>query len=772
MKRLLHRRTALRKFLSYRSHFDVHPASPLPEARCNLNAVPSGHSSSRIALAIPALLVLVTGCGVGQFGATSASGAFTITAPSSSVSSNGQIRFGARTASGGPADVVWSVTGGENAPSLGEGRISAAGVYTPPSALSQGAVRIEIAAHLKGDPAEAASTEVRVTPGFVQALLPENAALTGRSSLEATAEIAEVNAGSVYWSVTGDARLSGDMGTLSNASCQRSLDQYTQCKVTYTAPATAMRGTIYLHATVDGTATTAPLKIALNDGVNSTPVTNQAAQTGAIELGSSGGNDNDFDTYQGANGEQYVADCCGGTLGALVQDSGGSQYILSNNHVLAESDQGKVGDTIDQPGMIDDGCVPLSHAGSTLRPVGTLKYVVPLASKTTDVDAALAAVSPGAVDPAGKILQLASPVHPAETDSRLGAAAPVAGNGEALTASSLNGLRLAKSGRTTGLTCSTVAAVDLSVKVDYYKDCAETQPYYTKTFTGQIGIAGDHFSDSGDSGALVVDASNAEPVGLFFAGGSDGRGHGLSIANPIGEVLHELGAQAGSSLSIVGTTTTHPVACVQYDSKTGPIVAPVSTALRKRANFVAQTAGAALVNAERGVLGVRGGGSLDDPGAPSVVVYVSSLQAAAKVSATVNGMRTMVIVTDMAALARNDAPKTPMEMPGLNLTADALASAEKVVSANAPRLMTDPAIFGVGVGQSLDNPADPALLVLVDPDAAPRAMPVTIDGMRVRYMRLHRFHVTKSKYAGVNPAPSCAIKKMLVPVSGEGRLNR
>jgi hypothetical protein len=715
----------------------------------------------RIALAVPALLVFVAGCGAGQYGAASANGAFTIAATASSVNSNGQIKFSARSTAGETADVVWSVAGGDNAPSLGEGRISALGVYTPPPALSQDAARIEIAAHLKSNPLEVASTVVRVTPGFVQSLLPENAALTGRSTLEATAEIAEVNAGSVQWSMTGNAS-GGDLGTLSDASCQRSLDQYTTCKVSYTAPATTARGTIYLHATVDGTETTAPLKIKLNDGVNSTPVTNQATQTGAIVLGSSGGNDNDFDTYEDPSGEQYVADCCGGTLGALVKDSGGNEYILSNNHVLAESDQGKVGDTIDQPGMIDDGCVPLSHAGSTLRPVGTLKYVVPLASKITDVDAALAAVSPDTVDPTGKILQLASPVHPAETDSQLGAAAPVAGDGEVLTASNLNGLRLAKSGRTTGLTCSTVAAVDLSVKVDYFKDCAETQPYYTKIYTGQIGIAGDRFTDSGDSGALVVDASNAEPVGLFFAGGTDGRGHGLSIANPIGEVLRELSAQAGSQMSVAGTTTPHAVACVRYDSKTAPIVAPISMALRERATFVAQTAGAALVNPERGVLGVTGGGSLDDPGAPVLVVYVNSAQAGAQVPITVNGMRTMVIVTDADAVSRDAAPKTPVETAGLNLTADALANAESVVSANAPRLLQDPAIFGVGVAQSLDNPADAALLVLVDPDAIPHAMPTTIGGLRVRYMQLHRFHVTKSKYAGVNPTPSCALKKILV----------
>src|SRR6185503_16032174 len=130
----------------------------------------------------------------------------------------------------------------------------------------------------------------------------------------------------------------------------------------------------------------------------------------------------------------YVADCCGGTLGALLQNSTHDQYILSNNHVLAESDQGRPGDTIDQPGMIDDGCVPLSHAGSTLRPVGTLKYAVPLATSQTNVDAALASVAPDAVVPDGSILQLASPTHTASSTEMLGAAPPMGGDGEVLTA--------------------------------------------------------------------------------------------------------------------------------------------------------------------------------------------------------------------------------------------------------------------------------------------------------------------------------------------------
>ena len=93
-------------------------------------------------------------------------------------------------------------------------------------------------------------------------------------------------------------------------------------------------------------------------------------------------------------------------------------------------------------------------------------------------------------------------------------------------------MRVAKSGRTTGLTCGSISAVSLDVSVDYYRDCAETKPYLTKLFTNQVAMSGDRFSDAGDSGALVVDANNAEPVGLFFAGGTDAAGVGQGVANP------------------------------------------------------------------------------------------------------------------------------------------------------------------------------------------------------------------------------------------------
>src|SRR5581483_556606 len=190
-------------------------------------------------------------------------------------------------------------------------------------------------------------------------------------------------------------------------------------------------------------------------------------------------------------------------------------------------------------------------------------------------------------------------------------AAPMAGQGEALTASNL-GMNVAKSGRTTGLTCSNVSTVALTVKVDYYKDCAETQPWTTKIFTGQIGIGGAHFTDSGDSGALVLDANNAQAVGLYFAGGTDGDGNGLSVVNPIGDVLAELSTETGSKLNLVGTNTPHSVSCLRYDPAVPaepPYVGPAALA---HAQSVAETASQSLRG--NGILGTSAGHSLDAPG--------------------------------------------------------------------------------------------------------------------------------------------------------------
>ena len=78
---------------------------------------------------------------------------------------------------------------------------------------------------------------------------------------------------------------------------------------------------------------------------------NQQAQSFPIELGTTGGNVKDFNT------QGNTITCCSGTLGSLVS-RGGAQFILSNNHVLARSDQASPDEAISQPGLVDNNCNP------------------------------------------------------------------------------------------------------------------------------------------------------------------------------------------------------------------------------------------------------------------------------------------------------------------------------------------------------------------------------------------------------------------------------
>jgi hypothetical protein len=65
------------------------------------------------------------------------------------------------------------------------------------------------------------------------------------------------------------------------------------------------------------------------------------------------------------------------------------------------------------------------------------------------------------------------------------------------------------------------------------------------------------------------------------------------------------------------------------------------------------------------------------------------------------------------------------------------------------------ALFGVGVGQSLDNPKEAALVVYVDRKNVPGQLAETIAGMRVRYVVMDRLHVTRAYAAGVQVRSRC-----------------
>ena len=711
-------------------------------------------SLTLLSIATPLLLLFVAGCGAMSAPAGASSGAIVVSAEKATIDTTTTNQLSAKSPSGSPANVNWSIVGGQNEASFGQGTISANGLYTPPALLSRDQVQIQVMAASKTDASTTVSYLLTVTPGFVQVLTPETATLAPGGTVQVTGQIAEVNSGSIQWSLGttpgGEIDPGDSYGSISEARCTHSSRTYTSCSATYTAPRALPQGTpsVFVVGQAAGNPrSAAALHVLLNGaGFSSSGLQNQSAQTGYVEMGSSGGNANDYDSKKDGGGKEYVNDCCGGTLGALVSDHNSNLFILSNNHVLAESDQARAGDTVVQPALVDLNCNP--QAGRT---VGALRYVVPLQSTQSNVDAALAAATP-AVDASGAILQLGPSVNGVLTP-----AAPAAGTGETLTAGLLNQLRVVKSGRTTGLTCSTVNTVDLSVQVDYYYDCAETKPYYTKTYVNQIGMPGASFADSGDSGALVLDAGNAQPVGLFFASGADDTNHGFSVANPIQDVLGEL-SQAGHTdgLQIAGGAP-HPITCSNYDEHTTPVTRSVTPSRMAAAKLAADSAAALLTRPDSGILGVATGQSLDSPGEAAVIVYVDKNKPGIAVPKVVQGVRTLVIPTDAASMSAGTAPTTLPQVEGIHLSPEVLRSAAGVQRRVAPQLMADPAFFGVGVTQSYDNPTEAALLVLVDLTKTPQSMPDQIGGLRLRYLRVNRLHVTRSKLSPAMQAPRCSL---------------
>ncbi len=236
-----------------------------------------------------------------------------------------------------------------------------------------------------------------------------------------------------------------------------------------------------------------------------------AKQSPPIQLGTSGGNVNDI-----ANGY-----CCSGTLGSLVQ-KGGTQYILSNSHVLAgdvvaggNGRVAQIGDDVNQPGLVDNSCS--SSNTNIVADVSSLSTLYP-PNSTPNVDCAIAQVRSGMVRTDGAILEI--------------------GTLSSSTVAAYVGQPVKKSGRTTGLTRASVSGLNATISVGYEDECAGNS--FTKTFTGQIVVSQRHssFLNSGDSGSLMVEdvSTNPRAVGLLYAGSTN-----TAVANPIGDVLSYLG---------------------------------------------------------------------------------------------------------------------------------------------------------------------------------------------------------------------------------------
>lgn len=246
-------------------------------------------------------------------------------------------------------------------------------------------------------------------------------------------------------------------------------------------------------------------------GMGGTGVDPKAPQTAPIKLGTSGGW-----RYDLANGF-----CCGGTLGALIENSSGTQFILSNYHVLyadiVNGGNGRTattGDPVIQPALIDVNC----NANSSIDVATLVSGGGSLPGG--NVDAGIALVIPGQVASDGELLDI--------------------GVLSSQTTGAFVGQAVKKMGRTTGLGRGDVDGLNATVSITYENECAGGTAF-TETYTGQIIITNSRckFLDGGDSGSVVVEdiTTNPRTVGLLFAGSVTCNKFAVAIANPIEDVL-------------------------------------------------------------------------------------------------------------------------------------------------------------------------------------------------------------------------------------------
>ena len=222
-----------------------------------------------------------------------------------------------------------------------------------------------------------------------------------------------------------------------------------------------------------------------------------------------------------------------GTLGCWVTKNG-QKVILSNNHVLANSNDAEIGDAILQPGPFDGGSFPQDH-------IANLTQFVPISfqGEPSECQFANAVISffnlgcriigsntrykvtkiqaeDNRVDAA-----IATPLNSADVKDEIINIGPIQG-----TVQGELGMAVKKSGRTTGFTTGEIQQVDVTANVQYGAG-------QIAVFTDQL-LAG-AMSQGGDSGSAVLDDRN-RLTGLLFAGSDT-----TTIINRIENVFSALG---------------------------------------------------------------------------------------------------------------------------------------------------------------------------------------------------------------------------------------
>ena len=172
------------------------------------------------------------------------------------------------------------------------------------------------------------------------------------------------------------------------------------------------------------------------------------------------------------------------------------KFILSNNHVMGAvgptlcPDTAPLGTWILQPGTLDIGSNPGNNPF----------YLVGLKFLQIPID-----FSPGASNLVDAAVAFTTTSFSGNTILDIGPPTPEF-------ALALPGMKVTKSGRTTGVTTGTVLSINTTVLVNYGASCG------TARFVNQVIVTPGTFSSGGDSGSVVLKENTMKPVGLLFAG--------------------------------------------------------------------------------------------------------------------------------------------------------------------------------------------------------------------------------------------------------------
>jgi hypothetical protein len=206
-----------------------------------------------------------------------------------------------------------------------------------------------------------------------------------------------------------------------------------------------------------------------------------------------------------------------GTLGCFCTDlATGTDALLSNNHVIADTNRLPLGTPIQQPSRPDGGTpggdniarltrfVPIHGPGG---PVNTVDAAIAQLTGTRPIDTARIFDTTGTY-PGNPVVAMLRP--------------------NSIKMAAIN-MPVLKIGRTTGLTRGRILAVNVNnLHVNYGTSIGLRR--FDRQITVGSAVAGRPFLRGGDSGSLMV-TNAGEPVGLLFATSTSGGPFGLGVAN-------------------------------------------------------------------------------------------------------------------------------------------------------------------------------------------------------------------------------------------------